>query len=102
MIRQALRRVTSLASDADDISWRVGIFALERLQPDPDSWLSPNVLWADYSSWCRRKEVRPLQVENFLEKFDDAAASLGVRKMRAGNTIGYARVALKPASYRPT
>lgn len=96
MIRQALRRVTSLTSNADDISWRVGIFALERLRPDPDNWLSPNVLWADYASWCKRKEVQPLPVEDFMEKFDDAAASLGVRKMRAGNSIGYARVSLKP------
>jgi len=102
MLRQALQRVTArttrseTAGDTDDISWRVGIFALERLRPDPQSWLTPNVLWADYSLWCRRREVTPLSVEDFLEKFDDAAATLGVRKMRAGKTVGYAQVSLRP------
>ncbi len=98
MIRQALRRVTSPMTEGDDISWRVGIFALERLRSDPDSWLSPNVLWADYFCWCEAKDVQPLPVASFLQKFDEAAVNLGARKLRAGNTIGYARIAFKPAS----
>ncbi|RUP08641.1 hypothetical protein [Hyphomicrobium sp.] len=98
MIRQALRRVTSPTTHADDISWRVGVFAVERLRSDPDSWLAPNVLWAEYFCWCKAKDVQPLPAANFLRKFDEAAVSLGARKFRAGDTIGYARIAFKPAS----
>ncbi|WP_045837265.1 hypothetical protein [Hyphomicrobium sp. 99] len=99
MLGQTLRAVAqSMAGSDDDISWRVGIFALERLRPDPEGWLPPNVLWADYFCWCGEKDVRPLPVASFLKKFDEAAASLGVRKLRTGNTIAYARIALKPAA----
>jgi hypothetical protein len=93
MILQAFRHSLS-PTDTDDISWRIGIFALERLRPDPNNWLTPNALWAEYFLWCRKKDVQPLPVSNFLQKFDEAATSLGVRKLRSGDEVGYA---FKPA-----
>lgn len=94
---QALRYLQPRAN-SDDISWRIGIFALERLRPDPNNWLAPSALWAEYSLWCRKKDVQPLPVANFLQKFDEAATILGVRKLRAGDEVGYARIAFKPAA----
>ena len=85
-------------ANSDDISWRIGIFALERLRPDPNNWLAPSALWTEYSLWCRKKDVQPLPVANFLQKFDEAATILGVRKLRAGDEVGYARIAFKPTA----
>lgn len=83
------------APDHDFVGWRVGVFALDVLEPVAGSVLTSTALWDAYKQWCREGKKMPLALPAFLERFEDIAAEAGIPRKQKGGHVAYHDTAVK-------
>lgn len=82
-------------TEAQDVGWRVGAFALEALSPKAGAEMTTVAVWHAYKQWCVRSRLVPLAEAIFFEEFSNIAVAAGLERRQRGGNVSWLDVALK-------
>ncbi|HEX2842150.1 hypothetical protein [Hyphomicrobium sp.] len=83
-----------MTESKDTLGWQVGVFALERISPEPNSGAGSSAIWESYCNWCEGRNAVPLAFSVFHAEFDKVAEATGIVRRQVGAHVLYEGIAL--------
>ncbi len=82
-------------AEAGRLGWKVGTFALERLEPADGCAVGSNAVWEAYCAWCAGRQQVPLAFAVFHAEFEKVAEAVGIDRRQIGAHVSYQGVGVK-------